>query len=67
MIVHSNLKLRDVITVRTMPGWTEQAEFTITGEVRFPGVYPLNKNERLSLIDRAGGVTDDAFLEGAVM
>ncbi|HXE82882.1 MAG TPA: SLBB domain-containing protein, partial [Gemmatimonadales bacterium] len=38
----------------------------IGGEVRFPGTYALrNKNERLlDLIDRAGGVTTQAYTNG---
>lgn len=39
----------------------------IQGEVRFPGEYLLQNGEKLSaLIDRAGGLTEDAFLDGAV-
>jgi protein involved in polysaccharide export with SLBB domain len=38
----------------------------MSGEVRFPGVYPIYKGERLcSVIDRAGGLTDKAYLHGA--
>jgi len=37
------------------------------GEVRFPGVYPLIKGERLSsVLQRAGGFTPYAYLRGAV-
>jgi protein involved in polysaccharide export with SLBB domain len=39
----------------------------IRGEVRFPGVYPILKGERLSsVLRRAGGFTDKAYLPGAV-
>lgn len=39
----------------------------VQGEVRFPGDYLLANGERLSsLIERAGGITEDAFLNGAV-
>ena len=39
----------------------------IQGEVRFPGVYPLLKGESLSsVLQRAGGFTDQAYLRGAV-
>lgn len=39
----------------------------VQGEVRFPGEYLLQNGEKLSaLIDRAGGLTEDAFLDGAV-
>jgi hypothetical protein len=40
---------------------------TLSGEVRFPGSYPVRKGEKLSsLIRRAGGYTDRAYLRGAV-
>ena len=43
------------------------ATVEIKGEVRFPGVYPISRGEQLSkLIERAGGVTDMAFTEGAL-
>ena len=39
----------------------------IVGEVRFPGLYPIVKGERLSsVLRRAGGYTDKAYLRGAV-
>ena len=39
---------------------------TLKGEVRFPGVYSLAHGERLSsVISRAGGYTDKAYLRGA--
>ncbi len=58
----------DIVFIRDMPGWKLQDVVTIVGEVEFPGKYALqNQNERLSdLIKRAGGFTDEAFVEGAV-
>lgn len=39
----------------------------IRGEVRFPGIYPILKGERLSsVLHRAGGFTSNAYLRGAV-
>ena len=39
----------------------------IQGEVRFPGEYLLQNGEKISsLIERAGGLTENAFLAGAV-
>jgi len=58
----------DEVVVRRLPDWKEETErfFTIRGEVRFPGVYPIQKGEKLSsLIQRAGGYTDKAYLKGA--
>ena len=37
------------------------------GEVRFPGRYPIQRGETLrSVMERAGGLTDLAFVDGAV-
>jgi polysaccharide biosynthesis/export protein len=58
----------DEIVVRRLPDWKEETDryFTIRGEVRFPGVYPIQMGERLSsLIQRAGGYTDKGYLKGA--
>ena len=39
----------------------------IQGEVLFPGIYPIQKGERLSsVLRRAGGFTQNAYLRGAV-
>ncbi len=58
----------DILFIRDIPGWKLQDIVTIDGEVRFPGKYALiQQNERLShLIERAGGFTPEAFLNGAV-
>ena len=49
----------DVITVRRNPGYIEQQEVNITGEVVFPGMYTLeNKQENIyDLFKRVGGLT----------
>lgn len=40
---------------------------TLGGEVRYPGVYSILRNEKLSsVLERAGGLNDVAFPEGAV-
>ena len=41
---------------------------TITGEVKYPGRYALRERETLrSLIERAGGLTPNAYIEGVVL
>jgi len=58
----------DELVVRKIPNWAEQTEkyITLKGEFVFPGIYPVYKGERLdSIIRRAGGFTDKAFLAGA--
>lgn len=57
----------DQVYVRQLPNYEEQQEVRIVGQVRFPGKYTLSdKNERISdLIERAGGLTPEAYIEGA--
>ena len=47
-------------------GYQKQENVAIIGEVMYPGVFAkLNKGETVSsLIDRAGGFTSDAYIEG---
>jgi protein involved in polysaccharide export with SLBB domain len=57
---------RDHLMIRPMPDIRETRYVTLKGEVRSPGVYAARKGERLSsLIQRAGGFTQDAYLRGA--
>lgn len=65
----SNIVLQnnDYLFVRTIPEWKLYQNVRIEGEVRFPGTYTIVKGETLSsLIRRAGGYTDKAYLRGAV-
>ena len=57
----------DEVYVRKSPGYYEQQNVTIEGEILFAGEYTLTKkNERLSdVFRRAGGGTDLAYIEGA--
>ena len=57
----------DEVYVRRSPAYREQQNVMIAGEVLFSGNYALSKkNERLSdLIEKAGGVTPDAYVRGA--
>ena len=59
----------DIINVRYSKGYTAQKNVSIKGEVKYSGSYVLkNKNERISdLIERAGGLTQYAFVKGAVL
>ncbi len=61
------LRPHDVLHIKRLPEWVAAATVEVKGEVRFPGVYPISRGEQLSkLIERAGGITDMAFTEGAV-
>ncbi len=57
----------DEINIKRIPYWSERKVVTIEGEVKFPGEYIIHSGERLdSVIKRAGGFTEEAFLYGAV-
>lgn len=61
------LRPYDQVYVRRSPGYKEQQNIYLEGEVLFPGTYSLNKKaERISdVIKRAGNLTQDAYPEGA--
>jgi protein involved in polysaccharide export with SLBB domain len=56
----------DNVLVLRQPDFDYQRTVTVTGEVRYPGVYSLRtKSDRLSdVIARAGGLTKEAYAEG---
>ena len=58
------LQPNDIVFVRTAPSARVQRLVEVTGEVRFPGQYPVLEGEtRLSdVIAWAGGLTEDASL-----
>jgi polysaccharide biosynthesis/export protein len=59
---------RDRIHVRTVQELNVSDSITLRGEVKYPGIYPLNQGDTLrSLITRAGGLLDSAFVEGAFL
>ena len=57
----------DEVYVRRSPGYQEQQNLKVEGEVLFPGTYVLaKKNYRLSeLIEAVGGLTHEAYVKGA--
>ncbi len=59
----------DVVTVFSNVGYTQQKTIKIEGEIMYPGVYALSKNnEHLSdIIKRCGGLTANAFADGAIL
>ncbi|BCS53542.1 SLBB domain-containing protein [Geobacter sp. SVR] len=62
------LQADDVLIVRGIADWVEATDkfVTLRGEVRFPGVYSVTRGERISsVIERAGGYTDKAYLKGS--
>lgn len=62
------LEPEDALIVRGIENWLEATDrfVALKGEVKFPGTYSIAKGERMSsLIERAGGFTDKAYLKGA--
>ncbi len=62
-----NLQPYDQIFIRNIPEFSNYGVIEITGEVIYPGKYPLlNKDEKIaSVVKRAGGLTRFAFPEAA--
>jgi polysaccharide export outer membrane protein len=60
------LRPYDYLLIKEAPDWTDQESVTLTGEVRFPGRYPIRRGETLfEVIQRAGGLTSRAFVRGS--
>ena len=64
MIVHPY----DHLTLRVKPNWVSQSRLVrVEGEVTYPGEYRVGKHDTLcSVVHRAGGFTERAYLFGAV-
>jgi protein involved in polysaccharide export with SLBB domain len=57
----------DTLVIKITPQWEEPGSIIVAGEVRFPGTYPIHRGEKLSsILARAGGFSDLAFVEGSV-
>ncbi|PCJ61896.1 MAG: hypothetical protein COA79_06265 [Planctomycetota bacterium] len=57
------LKPNDQIIILKIPGWTKINTVKLSGEIKYPGVYTIEKGEKLfDVIKRAGGLTADAYL-----
>lgn len=62
------LQADDSLSVRSITDWIDSTDkfITLKGEVMYPGVYAIARGENLSsVIERAGGYTDKAYLAGA--
>ena len=60
------LQKSDELTVKIRSA-VQKRSATVAGRVRFPGRYAIHRGERLSnLLQRVGGLTDDAFAQGAI-
>lgn len=62
------LRSKDRINVLKIPDWQENRIVELKGEFLFPGSYTIRRGEKLSeLIERVGGVTKYAYLNGSVL
>ena len=62
-----SIRPMDVVRVRAVYTDRDQGTVTVAGEVRFPGVFDITRDERLSsLLQRAGGVSEIAYPYGAI-
>lgn len=59
----------DRVFVRPKANWQEKRKVTIEGEVLYPGKYSINKDDSrvYDILKRAGGPTDEASLESAIL
>jgi polysaccharide export outer membrane protein len=65
----ADLELRpyDILVIKKTSEWEIPGTIELSGELRHPGRYPIHHGETLSsVLQRAGGLTDIAFGEGAV-
>jgi protein involved in polysaccharide export with SLBB domain len=61
------LSEHDFLRINTVPDWNSEWSVTLDGEVRFPGEYRIRRGETLrQILERAGGLTDEAFAQGAI-
>ena len=61
------LKPMDYVSIKRKPYYSELGYATLTGEFKNPGTYPIEIGTTLGeIIDRAGGFTENAYLEAAI-
>ncbi len=61
------LESRDRILIKSIPDFARTRTVELKGEVRYPGQYTFRDGETLKeVLERAGGLTENAFPKGAV-
>lgn len=61
------LREHDYLIINRVPEWDTAWTVTLEGEVMFPGKYRVRRGETLAgVLQRAGGLTKDAYPAGAV-
>lgn len=67
MAADITLRPHDNLRISTLPDWDSLWTVSLEGEVRFPGLYRIRRGETLrDVLERAGGLTNQAFAEGAI-
>jgi protein involved in polysaccharide export with SLBB domain len=62
-----DLAEHDHLRISSIPKWDTQWSVLLEGEVKFPGTYQIRQGESLrQVLQRAGGLTEGAFPEGAI-
>ena len=66
-MVSTKLKPLDHLTVRKYSSQEQINKITLSGEFIFPGEYVIGQGESIvSVIERAGGFTKNAFIDGSI-
>ncbi|MCH9005214.1 MAG: SLBB domain-containing protein [Proteobacteria bacterium] len=61
------LQEHDNLRISAIPQWNSILSVRLEGEVKFPGTYRIRRGESLrQVLERAGGLTEEAFPEGAI-
>lgn len=62
-----SLRSFDQLLIKRLPEWSDRESIVLSGEVKFPGTYSIERGETLSsVLRRAGGVTKLAYPEAAI-
>lgn len=65
-LINPVLEPMDQLTFTEKSGWVDVARVSLSGEFVHPGTYVVDRDETLcEVIQRAGGLTDDAYIFGA--
>ncbi len=65
----ANVSVRSLDVIRLRPVFSDREEGTVTvaGQVRYPGVFDITRDEHLSsVLQRAGGITEVGYPYGAI-
>lgn len=67
-VLSEPVERNEIVYVRYKPNYYEVKKVKVTGRVNFPGTYVLRNGDTFGdILRRAGGLKDDAFLEGTYL